>query len=125
MRHALTLDLRDDPVLIEQYEIHHKQVWPDVLSHLRRHGVLDMEIYRLGTRLFMWMETDDAIYDPVGFAAAARASPRVCEWEALMWRFQAPTRWTPPGEKWVPMPRLFSLRDCADTSTGSGLVQTP
>ncbi|HLZ99956.1 MAG TPA: L-rhamnose mutarotase [Steroidobacteraceae bacterium] len=125
MRHALALDLRDDPLLIEQYELHHKQVWPDVLSHLRSHGVLDMEIYRLGTRLFMWMETDDATYDPARFAAAARESPRVCEWEALMWRFQAPTRWTLPGEKWAPMTRLFSLRDCSDTSTGSGRVQTP
>jgi L-rhamnose mutarotase len=111
MRHALALDLRDDPLLIEQYEIHHNQVWPEVLSHLRCHGVRDMEIYRLGTRLFMLMETDDAVYDPARFAAAARASPRVCEWEALMWRFQAPTPWTPPGEKWVAMTRLFSLRD--------------
>ena len=114
MRHAFALDLRDDPKLIEQYEIHHERVWPEVLSHLRAHGVLGMEIYRLGTRLFMMMETDDATYDPVRIAAAARESPRVCEWEALMWRFQAPTPWTPAGEKWVTMTRLFNLHDCHD-----------
>src|SRR5687768_401314 len=60
MRHCLALDLHDDPNLIAQYEAHHRDVWPEVLAHLRAHGVRELEIFRLGTRLVMMMDTDDA-----------------------------------------------------------------
>jgi hypothetical protein len=33
--HCLILDLKDDPELIAQYEAHHRQVWPEVLVHIR------------------------------------------------------------------------------------------
>jgi L-rhamnose mutarotase len=108
-RHCLMLDLRDDPALIAQYEAHHAAVWPGVLAHLRAQGVLGMEIFRLGTRMCIIMETDDSVYDAKAAAAAALADPVICEWEALMWRFQAPTPWTPAGEKWVPAARIFTL----------------
>jgi L-rhamnose mutarotase len=109
MRYCLALDLKADPDLMEQYEAHHRAVWPEVIDHLRAHGIVGMEIFRLGTRLVMFMETDDAVFDPQRMAAAERDSPRICEWEALMWRFQAPTPWTPEGEKWTPMTRIFNL----------------
>jgi L-rhamnose mutarotase len=112
MRYALALDLRDDTGLIEQYEAYHREVWPEVVAHLREHGVVGLEIFRLGTRLFMLMETDDAIYDPARLAAAVDDRPRVREWETLMWRFQLPTPWTPAGQKWTPLTRIFNLRDC-------------
>lgn len=111
MRHALALDLKDDPQLIDEYERHHREVWPEVIAHLRRHGVIGMEIFRLGTRLFMLLDTDDAIYDAGRLAVAGRDTPRIREWEDLMWRFQAATPWTAPGDKWTPMTRLFDLRD--------------
>jgi L-rhamnose mutarotase len=101
MRHCLFLDLRDDPALIAEYEAHHRAVWPEVQQHLREHGVTDMQIWRLGTRMCMLMETDDARFDPARMAQAETTNPRVAEWEALMWRLQAPTPWTPAGRKWV------------------------
>ena len=58
-RHCLALDLKDDDELIRQYEEHHKEVWPEVLQSIHDAGITTMEIYRLGTRLFMIMETDD------------------------------------------------------------------
>ena len=109
MLHVLALDLKDDPQLIAAYEAHHRAIWPEVASHLRRHGVLGMEIYRLGTRLVMLMRTDDAVYDPAQMDAATRSDPVIADWEALMWTFQAPTPWTPEGAKWVPMTRIFEL----------------
>jgi len=112
MRHCLALDLHDNPELIATYEAHHRAVWPEVLAHLRAHGVVEMEIFRLGTRLVMWMETDDARYDPAHMAAAERDNLRLREWETLMWQFQKVTPWTPPGTKWTPMQRLFRLSDC-------------
>ena len=111
MRYALALDLHDDAALIGEYERFHREVWPEVITHLRQHGVLGMEIYRLGTRLFMVLDTDDAKYDAARIAAAGIDSPRIREWEELMWRFQAPTPWTPAGQKWTVMARLFDLHD--------------
>ena len=51
MRHCLALDLKDDPALIAEYELQHREVWPEVLAHLRAQGVRELEIFRLGTRL--------------------------------------------------------------------------
>jgi L-rhamnose mutarotase len=42
---------------------------------------------------------------------AAVSNPDVLAWEELMWRFQAPTPWTEPGNKWQPMTQVFSLVD--------------
>jgi L-rhamnose mutarotase len=110
MRYCLALDLKDDAALIARYEEQHRRIWPEIAAHLRRHGVSGMEIYRLGTRLCMIMETDDAVYDAARMAQAMQDDVRVQEWEALMWQFQAPTPWTPLGEKWVPMAKIFDLR---------------
>lgn len=110
-RYALALDLVDDPVRIAEYEQAHVAIWPEVRDHLRAQGVLSMEIYRLGTRLFMVMDVDPANYSAAAMAQATRDNPAIVRWEALMWTFQAPTPWTPTGEKWVPMDRIFSLTD--------------
>jgi L-rhamnose mutarotase len=103
------LDLKDDPALIARYEAHHRAVWPEVTRHLAASGVTAMEIYRLGTRLCMVMETDDAVFDAERMARAQREDPRLAEWERTMWTFQAPTAWTPPGAKWVAAQRIFDF----------------
>ena len=113
MRHCLALDLKDDPALIEEYEAYHRAVWPEVLQHLRAHGIRELEIFRLGTRMVMVMETDDAIFDPAQMTAAEKGNPRIREGEALMWRFQSPTPFTPEGQKWTPMQSIFCLGDTA------------
>src|ERR1700692_1123053 len=52
---------------------------------------------------------------------ADRDNPKVQEWERLMWKFQRPLPQAKPGEKWIPMERIFKL-DAAKTSTsGSGI----
>ena len=109
MRYVLALDLVDDAERIAAYERAHQQIWPEVRVHLRRHGVLGMEIYRLGTRLFMLMETDDAVYDAAAMAQATQDDPAIARWETLMWTYQAATPWTPAGEKWVAMQKIFDL----------------
>ena len=113
MRHCLALDLKDDPALIAEYEAYHCNVWPEVLQHLRTHGIRELEIFRLGTRMVMVLDTDDAVFDPARMAAAERGNPRIAEWEALMWRFQAATPWTANGQKWTPMQSIFRLGDTA------------
>ncbi|MEY3446216.1 MAG: hypothetical protein RIR45_971 [Pseudomonadota bacterium] len=110
LRYALALDLKDDDALIAEYELAHKKIWPEVRDHLREQGVQSMEIYRLGTRLFMVMEVDDALFNAQAKEQAANANPVIVQWEQLMWRYQIPTPWTPAGQKWVEMTRIFDLK---------------
>lgn len=58
-RYCQTLDLRDNPELIAEYRRRHSKehAWPKVLEGIREVGILEMEIYILGTRLFMIVET--------------------------------------------------------------------
>ena len=111
MRYALALDLVDDAQRIADYEKAHEKIWPEVRDHLFANGIVAMEIYRLGTRLFMLMETDDAVYKPEAMARADAANPTIAEWEALMWTYQVPTPWTQAGTKWTAMGKIFCLED--------------
>lgn len=108
IRHCLTLDLADDPELIAEYRKHHTHVWPEILESIRSSGVLNLEIYLLGTRLFMILETnDDFSFEKKAFAD--QSNPKVQQWEELMWKFQRPLPQAKPGEKWLLMERIFKL----------------
>lgn len=107
-RYCLTLDLKDDPELIAEYRRYHESVWPEITRSIRGAGVEDMEIYLLGTRLFMIMQVNER-FSFADKAAADRANPKVREWEELMWKFQKPLPQAKPGEKWLLMERIFKL----------------
>ena len=88
-RYCQTLDLRDNPELIAEYRRRHSQehIWKEIPEGIREVGILEMEIYLLGTRLFMIVET------PLDFdwdTAMARLGtlPRQAEWEDYMAEFQ-------------------------------------
>jgi L-rhamnose mutarotase len=109
-RFCLALDLKDDPNLISEYKRYHRRIWPEITASLHAAGIIDMEIYLLGTRMFMVMEVNEEF----SFAAKAKAdreNPKVREWEELMWKFQKSLPGTPAGEKWLPMERIFKLED--------------
>ncbi len=107
-RWCLALDLKDDPALIDEYCRLHEDIWPEIATSIRDAGIVGMQIWRTGNRLFMVMETD-ARFDPKAKALADATNPRVQEWESLMWRFQQPLPWAAAGEKWVLMERIFDL----------------
>jgi L-rhamnose mutarotase len=106
------LDLRDDAAAIAEYEGWHRPgaVWPEVLDSIRAAGIEDMEIFRSGNRLVMMMQVPDD-YDAAGKQAADAADPRVQAWEQLMDRYQQRLPWAKPGEKWVAMRGIFSLKE--------------
>ena len=108
-RFVLTVDLVDDPRKIEEYRRHHRTVWPEVERSLRSIGVRAMDLYALGRRLVMVMETDPGFDRVRDFARHFASDPRCAEWEALMKTFQVPPPGAAPGEVWALMEPIFHL----------------
>ncbi len=109
-RYCLTLDLKDDPKLIAEYKRYHEKIWPEITKSIRDAGIVDMEIYLLGTRMFMVMEVGEN-FSLERKAKADGENPEVREWEELMGKFQKPLPNAKPGEKWMLMERIFKLEE--------------
>ena len=111
-RYCQTIDLREEPELIEQYRrIHSREhQWKEIRDGIRQVGILEMELYILGNRVFMIVET------PLDFdwdKAMARLStlPRQAEWEDTVAVFQLCRPGSTSAEKWQMMERIFYLYD--------------
>lgn len=108
-RYCLTVDLKPDPVLIQEYKTYHQSVWPEIINSIKDAGILSMEIYCRDNRLFMIMETGDS-FSFYTKATMDAANPKVQEWEKLLWKYQQALPTANPGEKWVLMEKIFDLR---------------
>lgn len=109
-RFCRTLELRDDSKLIAEYRKRHEEgsIWPEVLKGIREVGILEMEIYILGTRLFMIVETPlDFDWDEA--MAKLAVLPRQQEWEDYMAAFQQAESGVSSDQKWQTMERMFYL----------------
>ena len=109
-RWVQTMDLRDNPQLIAEYRRRHSrgEVWPEVLQGIRDCGLLEMEIYILGTRLVMICEAPlDVDWDEAMRRMAS--GPRQAEWEAFMAVFQQCDPGQTSDEKWQMMERMFHV----------------
>ena len=111
-RYCRTMDLKPDNALIAEYIHRHSQgqVWPEIMDGIRSVGIFEMEIYLLGERLFMIVET------PVDFdwdSAMQRLGtlPRQQEWEDFMSIFQNCNDGDSATDKWQMMTRIFHLYD--------------
>jgi len=104
--YCYTLDLKDDPGLIAEYERYHESVWPEILQSITDSGIQSMTIYRWANRLCMVMKTTDD-FDPAEKARRDEANPTVQEWETLMWKYQQALPGVKPGTKWVEMKPIF------------------
>lgn len=109
-RFCQTLDLRDNPDLIATYRRLHSRegIWPEILQGIREVGILEMEIYLLGTRLFMIVEMPQALeWDEVMSRLATL--PKQAEWEALTAQYQQAEATATSDAKWKMMERIFHL----------------
>jgi L-rhamnose mutarotase len=106
MRYCFALDLKNDPILIEEYEKHHEAVWPEVLDSFKEAGILSMEIFRWGNRMFLIMDTDDSFSFEKKNEVDAN-SLLVQQWENLMSSYQQALPGSKPDEKWQLMKRIF------------------
>ena len=106
------LDLQNDPALIAEYEWWHRpeNIWPEVLDALRARGASELELFRCGNRLVQVLEVDEQS-NAVDPNAGGADSSRLQDWEQFMWKFQQALPFAAPGQKWVPMNRMFSLKE--------------
>ena len=107
-RYCLALDLKKSPKLIAEYERYHEKIPEAIDRSIREAGVTNLEIYRIGTRLFMILEAD-ADFSFEKKAALDASNLAVQAWEKLMWRFQKPLKEAQAGEKWLLMRPIFKL----------------
>ena len=109
-RYCKTLLLKNDPQLIEDYKKVHAPgaAWPEIMQGMKEVGILDMEIYLDGNRLFMIMDTV-ADFDHEKAMAELATKPRQSEWEAYVSRFQKTTEDASADDKWQLMDRIFEL----------------
>tara|TARA_R110002167_G_scaffold218380_1_gene423104 strand:- start:181 stop:516 length:336 start_codon:yes stop_codon:yes gene_type:complete len=109
-KYCLALDLKDDPVLIDQYKAHHKKVWPEITQSIIDSGIENAEIYCVGNRLFMILEVNDS-FSFEQKEQMDNANRKVQEWEELMWKYQQKMPWSKENEKWVLMDKIYELKD--------------
>ncbi len=109
-RYCKTLSLKEDAQLIEDYKKVHAPgaAWPEITAGMREVGIVDMEIYIQGTRLFMIMDTVPDFDHDKAMAALSR-KPRQSEWEAYVSRFQQSSAEATADEKWQLMERIYKL----------------
>jgi L-rhamnose mutarotase len=108
-KHCLTLDLKDDPNLIDEYIRLHQNVWPEITQSIKDAGIINLEIYNIGNRLFMIIEANSDF----SFEKKSKSDEqnfKVQEWETLMWEFQKALTGSKPGEKWILMDKIFELK---------------
>ena len=109
-RYCKTLELQNDSKLIADYKkVHAKDtVWPEITQGMKEVGILDMEIYLLGTRLFMIMDTIPDFDHDKAMAQLAK-KPRQQEWETYVSKFQKTSSKATADEKWQLMERIYKM----------------
>lgn len=104
-----TLNLKDDPQVVEAYKTYHEAVWPEVEASLRGVGILRMRIYLLGRRLVNIMDTTDEFVPERDFAKYTEGNPIVQKWDAMMAQFQEKVPEAGEGEWWALMEQVYEL----------------
>ena len=105
---GLALNLRNDAEKIAAYRRYHQAVWPEITARLRECGVQRMQIFLLGTRMFMYLITTDE-FDPARDFALINADPTSARWNALMADLQERVPEAAPDEWWALMEPVFDM----------------
>lgn len=111
-RYVQFLEIKDSPELIARYvECHDKDhAWKEIRDGIREVGILEMELYIIGNKVVMIVET------PLDFDWSESMSrlatlPRQAEWERFVSMMQGCDPDASSDEKWRLMERMFYLYD--------------
>lgn len=109
-RYVQFLEISNDPELIAQYRKWHSEEysWKEIRDGIREVGILEMELYIIGNRLAMIVDTP-ADFNWQEAMSRLATLPRQAEWEAFVSKFQGCAADARSDEKWQPMERIFYL----------------
>lgn len=109
-RYVQTMSLKDDPQLIEKYRAAHarENFWPEIKAGIQAVGILEMELYIIGNRVVMIVETP-LDFDWDSAMAKLATFPRQQEWEDYVAIFQRCSQGATSDEKWQMTERMFYL----------------
>lgn len=107
-RYCQTLELVDNSEMIARYVEAHRNVWQEVQKGIREVGIIDMQIYIHGNRLFMICDTEDD-FDWNRDNERLSKLDRQAEWEAYVAQFQGCDPNAPSNAKWQMMDKIFQL----------------
>lgn len=109
-RYCKTMELRNDQLLIENYKKAHAKgaAWTEIPQGMKEVGIIDMEIYLLGTKLFMIMDTT-VDFDHEKAMTELALKPRQSEWEAHMSQFQDSSAEATADQKWQLMEQIYKM----------------
>lgn len=109
-RYCKTMELRNDLALIEAYKKAHAKgaAWTEITQGMKEVGIIDMEIYLFGTKLFMIMDTVPD-FDHDKSMADLALKPRQSEWEAHMSQFQDSSAKATADQKWQLMEHIYKM----------------
>ena len=109
-RYVQFLEISNDPELIAQYRKWHSEEysWKEIRDGIREVGILEMELYIIGNRLAMIVDTP-ADFNWQEAMSRLATLPRQAEWETFVSKFQGCATDARSDEKWQPMERIFYL----------------
>jgi len=102
-RFAFKLRLRAEA--IEEYELEHTRVWPELLARLKDVGISDYSIFRRDQDLFLCLRVEDfeKAWDELDRDPVNR------KWQEFMSRLFEPVPDLKPGERFAMMKEVFRL----------------
>jgi L-rhamnose mutarotase len=123
-RYCKTLQLENDPALIEEYKKLHAmgKAWPEVTQGMKDIGIVDMEIYLDGLTLFMIMDTKES-FDHEKAMAELALMPRQSEWESLVSKFQKSSASSSAKEKWRLIERIYKMDQEKEFKAEEGYIE--
>lgn len=109
-RYCQTMELKEGDETTTKYREAHDRFhsWPEIREGIRAVGILEMEIYILGNRLFMIVDTP-VDFDWKSAMEKLATLPRQQEWECYVSQFQRCSADTTSDDKWQMMERMFYL----------------
>ncbi len=109
-RYVQTLVLNSGEEARKEYLKWHSEEfhWKEIRNGIREVGILEMEIYILGNRLVMIVDTPEDFDWDTAMAQLATL-PRQAEWEGFVSQFQGCSAEATSDEKWQMMDRMFHL----------------
>ena len=109
-RYCQTRERKEGDEVAQRYREAHDRYhsWPEIREGIRSVGILEMEIYILGNRLFMIVDTPED-FNWNNAMKKLSTLPRQQEWEAFVAQFQKCSADATSDEKWQMMERMFYL----------------